>query len=171
MATNLQFIKSASATSVSFLQITDCFNANYDVYQVHIDSDNSNNADLYTRVINDSGTVISSGSKYDFASHELNASGSFGEYRNTGANQFEGIGFTSTTGNSTVAYFYNPHNSSSYTFSMSESSSMYTTTLRGGKSIGVYKNADTITGLEIRDNGTDFAYINVSVYGVKWYGR
>jgi hypothetical protein len=167
MATNLQFIKSASATSVSFLQITDCFNANYDVYQVHIDSDNSNNADLYTRVINDSGTVISSGSKYDFASHELNASGSFGEYRNTGANQFEGIGFTSTTGNSTVAYFYNPHNSSSYTFSMSESSSMYTTTLRGGKSIGVYKNADTITGLEIRDNGTDFAYINVSVYGVK----
>ena len=167
MSTELQFIKSASATGVSALQITNCFSAEYDVYQVHIDSDNSDNADAYTRVINDSGTVISTGTKYDFASHELNASGSFGEYRDTGANQFEGIGFTSTTGNSTVAYFYNPHNSSSYTFAMSQSSSMYTTTLRGGKSIGVYKNADTITGLEFRQNRTDFSYINVSVYGVK----
>ena len=167
MATELQFIKSASATSVAFLQITDCFSADYDVYKVVIDSDNSSNADMYTRVINDSGTVISTGSKYDFASLELNPASSFGEYRNTGANQFEGIGFTSTTGNSTVAYFYNPHNSSSYTFAMSQSSSMYTTNMRGGKSIGVYKNADTITGLEFRHNSTDFSYINITVYGVK----
>ena len=167
MATSLEFIKSASATSVSSLQITDCFNADYDVYKVVIDSDNSDNADLYTRVINDSGTVISTGSKYDFASLELNAGSSFGNYRNAGSNQFEGIGFTSTTGNSTVAYFYNPHNSSSYTFALSQSSSMYTTNMRGGKSIGVYTNADTITGLQISDNGTDFAYINISVYGVK----
>ena len=50
---------------------------------------------------------------------------------------------------------------------MSQSSSMYTTTLRGGKSIGVYKNADTITGLEINEVDSDFTYINVSVYGVK----
>lgn len=164
---NLEFIKSASATSVAFLQITDCFSADYDVYQVVLDSDNSSNADLYTRVINDSGTVISTGSKYDFANLELNASGSFGVYKNAGVNQFEGIGFTSTTGNSTVAYFYNPHNSSSYTFAMSQSSSMYTTNMRGGKSIGVYKNADTITGLEFRNNGTDFSYINISVFGVK----
>jgi len=167
MATNLQFIKSASATSVDSLQITDCFSADYDVYKVVIDSDNSSNADMYTRVINNSGTVISTGSKYDFASHELNASGSFGIYKNTGVNQLEGIGFTSTTGNVTVAYFYNPYNSSSYTFAISQSSSMYTTNMRGGKSIGVYKNADTITGLEIRDNSTDYSYINVSVYGVK----
>ena len=167
MVGSLEFIKSASATSVAFLQITDCFSDDYDVYKVLLDSDNSSNADLYTRVINDSGTVISTGSKYDFASLELNAGSSFGQYRNTGANQFEGIGFTSTTGNGTVAYFYNPHNSSSFTFSMSQSSSMYTTVIRGGKSIGVYKNADTITGLEFRQNGTDFAYINIKVYGVK----
>ena len=167
MATELQFIKSASGTSVSSLSVTDCFSADYDVYQVVLDSDNSSNADMYTRVINNSGTVISTGSKYDFASLELNASGSFGVYKNAGVNQFEGIGFTSTTGNSTVAYFYNPHNSSSYTFAMSQSSSMYTTNMRGGKSIGVYQNEDTITGLEFRNNGTDFSYINVSVYGVK----
>ena len=79
MATELQFIKSASATSVTAIQITDCFSADYDVYKVVIDSDNASNADLYTRVINDSGTVISTGSKYDFASLELNAGSSFGE--------------------------------------------------------------------------------------------
>ena len=167
MSTNLQFIKSASATSVDSLQITDCFSADYDVYKVVIDSDNSSNADMYTRVINNSGTVISTGTKYDFANLEMNSASGFSDYKNTGVNQFEGIGFTSTTGNSTVAYFYNPHNSSSYTFAMSQSSSMYTTNMRGGKSIGVYKNADTITGLEIRDNSTDYAYINISVYGVK----
>jgi len=76
MATNLQFIKSASATSVSSLQITNCFNANYDVYKVVIDNDNGSNNDLFIRVINDSGTVISSGSKYDYANLELNAGGS-----------------------------------------------------------------------------------------------
>ena len=36
MATNLEFIKSASGTSVSSLTVTDCFNADYDVYKVYI---------------------------------------------------------------------------------------------------------------------------------------
>ena len=66
-----------------------------------------------------------------------------------------------------MLYFYNPHTCSSHTFAMSQSTSMYTTSLRGGKSIGVYKNADTITGLEINEVNSDFTYINVSVYGVK----
>ena len=168
MATNLEFIKSASAISVDSLQITDCFNANYDVYQVLIDSDNSSNADLYTRVINDSGTVISSGSKYDFANLEMNSNTGFGVYNNTGVNQFEGIGFTSLYGSSVVATFYNPYDSSSYTFARSQTAAYYNSgQMRGGKSIGVYKNADTITGLEIRDNSTDFTYINIKVYGVK----
>lgn len=165
---NLEFIKSASATAVDSLQITDCFSATYDVYQVVIDNDNSSNADLYTRVINDSGTVISSGSKYDFANLEMNSNTSFGKYKNTGANQFEGIGFTALFGSSAVATFYNPHNSSSYTFASSQTSAYYNSgQMRGGKSIGVYKNADTITGLEIRHNGSAFSYIKIAVYGVK----
>jgi hypothetical protein len=167
MATELQFIKKASATAVSSLQITDCFNSGFNVYQVVIDNDNGSNNDLYIRVINDSGTVISTGSKYDYANLELNSGGSFGENKNTGFNEFRGIGYQATTGNVTVAYFYNPYNSSSYTFAMSQSSSMYTTELRGGKSVGVYKNADTITGLEINEVSSDFTYINVQVYGVK----
>ena len=168
MSTNLQFIKSASATSVSSLQITDCFNANYDVYQVVISNDNSGSNDLYIRVINDSGTVINSGSKYDYANLELKASGSFGQNKNTGFDEFRGIGYQALYGANTVATFYNPYNSSSYTFATSQTASYYGGgDYRGGKSIGVYKNADTITGLEINEVSSDFTYIRVSVYGVK----
>ena len=31
---NLEFIKSASGSSVSSLSVTDCFSANYDVYKI-----------------------------------------------------------------------------------------------------------------------------------------
>ena len=34
MATNLEFIKSATGTSVTSLDVTDCFSADYDVYKV-----------------------------------------------------------------------------------------------------------------------------------------
>jgi len=166
---NLEFIKSASGTSVASIQITDCFSAKYDVYQVVIDNDNAGNNDLYIRVINDSGTVISTGSKYDYANLELNASTSFTENKNTGFQEFRGIGYQALEGAGTIAIFYNPHISSSYTFATSQTSSMYTTSsyFRGGKSIGVYKNADTITGLEINAPSSNFSYINVSVFGVK----
>ena len=110
MATSLQFIKSASATSVSSLQITNCFNANYDVYKVIIDNDNSSNNDLYTRVINNSNSVISSGSKYDYANYELNSNTSFGQHKNTGFNEFRGIGYQTSSDAGTVAYFFNPYN-------------------------------------------------------------
>ena len=36
MATNLQFIKSVSGTSVNTLSVTDCFSADYDVYYVSV---------------------------------------------------------------------------------------------------------------------------------------
>ena len=168
MATNLQFIKSACATDVSSLQITDCFNANYDVYQVVIDNDNAGNNDLYIRVINNSGTVISTGSKYDYANLEMNSNASFGENKNTDFNEFRGIGYQALNGSATVAYFINPHNSSSYTFATSQTASFYQSgQMRGGKSIGVYHNADTLTGLEINEVSSDFTYINVKVFGVK----
>ena len=32
MTTNLEFIKSASGSSVSLLDVSDCFNLNFDVY-------------------------------------------------------------------------------------------------------------------------------------------
>ena len=168
MATNLQFIKEASAIDVSSIQITDCFSSSYDVYQVLINNDNGSNNDLYIRVINDSGTVISSGSKYDYANLELNSNASFGTNKNTDFNEFRGIGYQALTGAATVAYFYNPYDSSSYTFATSQTASFYQSgQMRGGKSIGVYHNADTITGLEINEVSSDFTYINVKVYGVK----
>ena len=168
MASNLQFIKSASAVDVSSIQITDCFTSAYDVYQVIFTNDNASNNDLYVRVINDSGTVISTGSKYDYANLEMNSDASFGQNKNENFNEFRGIGFQALAGAGTVATFYAPYDSNSYTFATSETSSFYQSgQMRGGKSIGIYKNADTITGLEINEVASDFAYIKVQVYGVK----
>ena len=36
MPTNLEFIKSASTSSTSIFTVTDCFNANYDIYKIYI---------------------------------------------------------------------------------------------------------------------------------------
>ena len=37
MATNLQFIKSASGSGVTSLSVTDCFTSDYNIYQIHTD--------------------------------------------------------------------------------------------------------------------------------------
>jgi len=167
MATNLQFIKSASGTSVSSLDVTDCFSANYDVYKVLINNDNTGNNAFKIRVIN-SSDVTKNVSSYDYASLQLNASASFGEDKNTNFNEFRGLGFEALTGAVSTIYFFNPFSSSSYTFATSQIASFYTTNyFRGGKAIGVYKVAESITGLHIFETGSSFTHLDVAVYGVK----
>ena len=60
MATNLQFIKSVSGTSSATVDVTDCFNANYDVYKVTIHNKeitaSAFNQNL--RLLDSGGTVI-----------------------------------------------------------------------------------------------------------------
>ena len=60
MATNLEFIKSASGSGVSSLSVTDCFSADYDVYFVQVaKSLNSVEANLDIRFIDSGGSIIS----------------------------------------------------------------------------------------------------------------
>lgn len=169
MSSNLQFIKEVKGVNVSNLEIPDCFSADYDIYKVVLQNINGANNDLYTRVINDSGTEISSGTKYHYANHEINDTGSFGSNKNVDFNEFRGVGFQSHSGSGTVAYFYNPYVSSSYTYVTSQTASLYSsaTAMRAGKSIGVYKNADTIAGFKIHAVSNVFYWIKVQVYGVK----
>ena len=72
MAGSLEFIKSASGTSVSSLSVTDCFSADYDVYAIASTSqEQTGTATLYSymRFINSGGVV--STSNYDYASLRL----------------------------------------------------------------------------------------------------
>ena len=72
MATNLQFIKSATADSVSSFTVTDMFSAQYDVYEVFIRGNGSQNvSSLSAEFLDSGGSDIAQGA-YGFAVLRLN---------------------------------------------------------------------------------------------------
>ena len=171
MATNLEFIKSASGSSVSSLSVTDCFSAKYDVYQVLIaklDS-NSSAAYAYLRFIDSGGSVISD-LEYDLAEMDLTSYASYAENRGTAQNKGL-LGYAGGTGTADMGGFlttvYNPNDSSSYTFYSGQSSMKGASGLAGAKYIGVHKSAEQITGINILPSTGSWDNITVNVYGVK----
>ena len=172
MATNLQFIKSASGTSVSSLSVTDCFSASYDVYQVLIaklDS-NSTGAYLYLRFIDSGGSVISA-SEYSYANLNCRTYNTFSDNRSTSDN-FMGYIFYSDANQTHSAglalYIYNPYDSSSYTFSQHQDSNFNAGSGGlGRKAIGVHKSAEQITGINFFPESSATADFSINVFGVK----
>jgi len=170
MATNLQFIKSASGTSVSSLSVTDCFSADYDVYEVTATFDKSTGASNWSslRFIDSGGSVISA-AEYDYASLTLLSYAAYPEEKGTSQTGISRVNFLHTNlfGGGTKFTIYNPFDSSSYTFTNFQNASTETL-LIGGKVIGVHKSAEQITGLNIvGDSAYTFNNITVNVYGVK----
>jgi len=166
MATNLEFIKSASGTSVSSLSVTDCFSAKYDVYTVVGRGDFTNsNAFIYLRFLDSGGSEVSA-SNYDYANLVMESYASFGESRTTNADHLERIVY-SHNGNDFgfEINIYNPYDSSSYSFCQWQSGGRSSLGLVGIKSIGVLKQTATMSGIKIYN--PTFTDINVSVYGVK----
>jgi len=170
MATNLEFIKSASGTSVTSLSVTDCFSADYDVYYVSITkTDVTVQTYSYVRFLDSGGSVISA-SEYDYAELGLLSYGSFGENKNTGLTAIQHIDLSGTStaqgiGNS--LYIFNPYDSSSYTFTAGQYSGHSSSGMAGGKNIGVHKSAETITGLNYLRGSGNFDSVTVNVFGVK----
>ena len=172
MATNLEFIKSASGSSVSTLSVTDCFSSQYDVYMVSISNlDQSAQNYLSTRFIDSGGSVISD-AEYDRASLIMEANVSFTENRAEGETHFaSSISFQGTgedDGVGITMYVFNPNDSSNFTFIKSQSSAYYSHGI-GTKFIGVHKVAEQITGINFFVMGTSSTLDNivVNVYGVK----
>jgi len=172
MAGNLEFIKSASGTSVSSLSVTDCFSADYDVYYLSISKlDTTGNSYIYIRFIDSGGSVISA-SEYATAWLDLNSWTSFGEQKST---SFDKMGIGSSSGSLTTdlggysVYIYNPYDSSSYTFINGQSAAYTvapTNALAGSKSIGVHKSAEQITGINLLLNTGTIDNITANVYGL-----
>ena len=171
MATNLEFIKSASGTSVSSLDVTDCFNANYDVYKVVIPNfEISSGSTIYLqmRLLDSSGTVISE-YEYDNATQILKSNASFanGSY-SANLNYFRYLAQVNSSANvgiGTILYIYNPYNTK-YTYIQYQSSSWIGSALYGWKGIGVHKVEEQISGLYFFPTSGNMDF-DVSVYGVK----
>ena len=119
MAGSLEFITSASGTSVSSLSVTDCFSADYDVYQVLIAKlDSTATTYGYLRFIDSGGSVISD-LEYDWAEMDLTSYASYAQNRNTAQNKCL-LGYVGGTATADMGGFlttvYNPNASSSYPF-------------------------------------------------------
>ena len=171
MATELQFIKSASGTSVSSLSVTDCFSDKYDVYKIVISKIDVSTTNSSTIRLLDSGGSVISDLEYDIAEMDLTSySSPYAENRGTGQNKGL-LGYAGGTGTADMGGFlttvYNPNDSSSYTFYNGQSSMKGASGLAGAKYIGVHKSAEQITGINILPSAGTLDNITVNVYGVK----
>ena len=171
MASSLQFIKSASGTSVGSLSVTDCFSSQYDVYTVTVTTDKcaSSGNWAFLRFIDSGGSVISD-NEYQYASLSMFSYTGFGEEKDTSQSEISRIQFVKNTsfGGNTLLNIFNPNDSSSFTFTQHQSSSSASSPAQnfGSKVIGVHKVAEQITGLNIGLSET-MLNIKIAVYGVK----
>ena len=175
MATNLEFIKSVTLSSATTLDVTDVFSSKYDVYKVALSKAflDSSGAGGGQRVLEmqlfDSGGTIISASEYDYAVLDMRADQSFVEQKLTGTTRIDNITQINNGEDSggAVIYFYNPNDSSSYTFVNFQGTGTTGTYGRGYKGIGVHKSAETISGFRIFNTSAVSWNAECSVYGVK----
>jgi hypothetical protein len=174
MATNLEFIKSESvSSSVSSFSVDNCFSDTYNVYAVVLQGfglTGTTSISLGIRFIDSGGSVISA-SEYDTAALRLRSDGAFAEDKFTAGTYINASTLIdqSPEVSNAVIYVHNPYDSSSYTFTNGQSAGAGGGALRGWKSIGVHKVAETIRGIAVIEiNGSrPFEIGKVSVYGVK----
>ena len=169
MAGSLEFITSASGTSVSTLDVDNCFSANYDVYKILITKlDFSANSDLRIKYKNSGGLVTTS--TYDYALLNLKSYNVFTESRVT-STTFLYTAFAYSPTSNTIGnqcYIFNPYDSSSFTFAEGQSSAFLNGFgSYGTKWIGVEKTAQQIVGIQFLPGTGSPDNIEISVYGVK----
>jgi hypothetical protein len=173
MATNLEFITNVNGNSnVTSFDVTDVFTARYDVYKVvtTITTDTAFK-EVPMRLLDTSGVNVG-GSDYDNAFLELRASTTFGEGRVTGDTEIirpMRTGSGSASAGNNVIYFYNPFDSSKFTFLQYQVSAWASDTPQGvgQKGISVHKVAESIGGFRYFVSSGNITSHSVSVFGVK----
>ena len=168
MTTNLQFIKSASASGgVNTLDISDCFSAEYDVYELLIPKvDTASNFYPSFRFLKASDGSADTTSNYDSAGLLFGTTG-ISEIRYTNQtsiiNSF-GLAGANDNNNFGRITIYNPFDSSSYTFINGHSVFVYSN-LEGSKTIAVHKVAQSNSGIQLMFS--NMQEVKASIYGVK----
>ena len=167
MATNLEFIKSETATSVTSIDVTNCFSSKYDVYAItYTMLDNSVGTAMDLRLIDSGG--VDSDSNYDFARLLMYAHTSFSEQGRTNQTFMRGMGEATEQGNGNWFYIFNPFSTSEYTFGLGQSVGIAGTDMLGFKWVGVKRETTQYTGFQLfTSTPTTLSNIDVSVYGVK----
>jgi hypothetical protein len=162
MASNLEFIKSQSANNVTSLIVSNMFSDKYEVYEVFVSGNGSQNvSSLSAEFLDSSDNDIGQGN-YHTAIYRLRVTHAFDPVRTQGANSFE-YAYPSSTDNDFASKFtiYNPFSSSAFTYATIQSASIY-----GEKNAIACKVTTSATGMKFSAN-QHYTPIRVSVYGVK----
>ena len=165
---NLRLLNETTVTSgVSAFSVTDIFSADYDIYKIVIDDVVSANGYWYLRPLNSSGSVITT--SMDNATLLLRADSSFVEYRGTNAGSWWATSnICYSSGNNGVLYIFNPYSSSTYSYMIGSDGGYAWSYNRHNRNIGVYKNTESITGIQIsqQSSGT-FTAGKIKIYGLR----
>lgn len=165
MAGSLELINKTTFSSVSTVNVDNVFSADYDVYQITLDTGGQYGL---LKFLDSSGTLTTD-SAYDTARLNLKTNTTYSETRvqNQSAGMYafsESSG--SGAGGGNVLYVFNPFSSSSYTFVTAQTVDINNTVaFRIAKTIGAYKNTQSLRGFSLQ------ALASVSgtlvTYGVK----
>ena len=165
---NLRLLNETTVTSgVSAFSVTDIFSADYDIYKVVIDDVVSANGYWYLRPINSGGSVIST--SMDNATLLLRADTTYVEYKGTNAaSLWATSNICYSSGNNGVLYIFNPYSSSTYSYMIGSDGGYAWSYNRHNRNIGVYKNTESITGIQIsqQSSGT-FTAGKIRTYGLR----
>jgi len=170
----LRLIKQTEITSsVSSVDITDVFSADFDIYKITVDNvvqnSGSTASNVNLRFINSSGSLITS--NYQYAYQQLRNDAAYAEVKSTSSSLFQqaisqvddnlynGVG---------VIYVFNPFNSSSYSFILNQAQGRSGSSKRGIKGIGVLPQTNSITGINISiSGGSNITGGNIKIYGLR----
>jgi len=166
---SLELIEEIDQTvSVSTIEFTNL--GNYDVHLLQYAEVQGGSAELQARLSNDGGSSYISSSNYQYAMVFGQAGGSFGDRNSTSETKFVRLAKTgNNTGNTGqgYTYFYNLLNSSKYSFSTTQNTSMdnnpYYIMQFGGQVLAV---AETHNAIQIFQS-TGTLRGNFKLYGVK----
>jgi len=163
---NLRLINETTATSVSSVDITDVFSADFDIYKITGVGDfTTGNGKIYARFINSSGSVVTS-SNYDWAVLSMESSSSFNEIRSTNDSSLERIAYSNNGADfGFTTYIFNPYSSSRYSFGLWQSEGVPSGGGLSIKGIGVLKQTASMTGIQFFN--VDFTDISVKCYGLR----
>ena len=171
MPTNLEFIKSASTSSTSIFTVTDCFNANYDIYKIYISHFDQVTYNTYTnmRLVDSGGNVISD-NEYGRGEQQLAAYSSFEERKNEPDDElFTRLNFNqgAALGVGLVIMVYNPFSSSHFTRVTNHSVGFAETVSSiGFRGVGIHKVQESITGVSFHMDAGNIDSAEIVVYGV-----
>jgi len=168
---NLRLINETEIGSgVSSVNIDNVFSTDFDIYYASFDvGTGSTGTSSELRLLNSTGTVISA-SEYDMATLGMPANASFTENRFQNADSIEQFNYSYSTGigGGNSVYFFNPFDSSSFTFILNQGSFWNGSNGFNRKQIGVHKSAETIRGFHLlRTSGTWTADTTIRTYGLR----